>query len=420
MRTNVLPGSLGFLATRRLVALVTVAGIGLAGALPGTASASVAPSARLRAELSGSPGGGGVGGSVAISGATAVVGAPGTNVGGVVGAGAVYVFARSGTGVSATWTQQAELTAPDGARFDGFGQAVAISGSTVVVGAPEHNTGIGAVYVFARSAGTWSQQAELVGSDSTFGAYFGSSVAISGSTAVVGAVDIGGNGTPAGPGAAYVFVRSGPYWAQHAELTASSVTGINFFGASVAISGATVLVGATGVYGDPGSAYVYVRSGTAWLGTWSQQAELTAGDGAANDQFGQPVAISGSTALVGAFEHDSSTGAAYVFTQSGTAWPQQAELTGGDGAANDEFGWSVALSGSTAVVGAYGHNSSTGAAYVFKQSGTAWPQQAELTAGDGAAGDEFGYWAGTATATALAGAPAHNSNAGAAYVFGNV
>src|SRR5215472_6459861 len=107
-----------------------------------------------------------------------------------------------------------------------------------------------------------------------------------------------------------------------------------------------------------------------------QQAKLTAAGGVSGDEFGYSVAISGSTAVVGAPYKNSSTGAAYVYVQSGTAWSQQAKLTAAGGASGDFFGTSVALSGSTAVVGAYGKNSNAGAAYVFVRSGTAWSQQA--------------------------------------------
>ena len=121
-----------------------------------------------------------------------------------------------------------------------------------------------------------------------------------------------------------------------------------------------------------------------------QRARLTASDHARGDQFGYSAAISGSTAVVGAYAKNSSTGAAYVFVHSGTGWSQQAKLTAPDGAAGDQFGYSAAISGTTAVVGAPGKNSLTGAAFVFARSGTAWSQQAALTASDAARNDFFG------------------------------
>ena len=150
-----------------------------------------------------------------------------------------------------------------------------------------------------------------------------------------------------------------------------------------------------------------------------RSARLTASDHARGDQFGYSAAISGSTAVVGAYAKNSSTGAAYVFVHSGTGWSQQAKLTAPDGAAGDQFGYSAAISGTTAVVGAPGKNSFTGAAYVFVRSGTAWSQQAELTASDAAVNDEFGWSVAISGTTAVLSAPLTNSEAGAAYVFAN-
>jgi hypothetical protein len=307
--------------------------------------------------------------SVAVSGSTAVLGAVGDNS----GRGAAYVFARSGT----TWSQQAELTASDGASGDVFGVSVAIRGSTVVVGAPQKNSFVGAAYVFLLP----SQGAELTASDAAAGDEFGFSVAISGATAVIGAPDKNSH-----TGAAYVFVHTNSRWSQQATLTASDAAKGDFFGASVAVSGPTVVVGADGKNSGTGAAYVFARSGT----SWSQQAKLTASDAASGDDFGTSVAISGSTAVVGADHKNSGTGAAYVFTRSGTGWSQQVKLTATDAASGDGFGFAVAVSGRTAVVGALGKNSDAGAAYVFVHSGMAWSQQAELTASDGASGDFFG------------------------------
>ena len=161
---------------------------------------------------------------------------------------------------------------------------------------------------------------------------------------------------------------------------------------------------------------MFTRTGT----SWSQQAQLTAGDGAAGDLFGYSVALAGDTALVGAYGNDigaaANQGSAYVFTRSGTSWSQQAQLTAGDGAANDYFGYSVAVSGDTALVGAYaddvGAAADQGSAYVFTRSGTSWSQQAQLTAGDGAAGDIFGISVALAGDTALVGAYANDIGAG--------
>src|SRR5207237_826082 len=138
--------------------------------------------------------------------------------------------------------------------------------------------------------------------------------------------------------------------------------------------------------GSSGAAYVFVHSGTHWY----QQARLTASDGVAGDQFGFSVALSGDAAMVGAPFKNTQTGAAYMFVRRSTHWYQQARLTASGAAANDELGTSVALGGNTAVVGAPGKNIASGAAYVFVRRGTGWHQQARLTAGDAAEEDNVG------------------------------
>ncbi len=340
----------------------------------------------------------GLGASVGISGSTAVVGAPSTHS----LTGAAYVFVASG----GIWTQQAELIAPDGATLDFFGGSVAISGSTVVVGA----TGKDAAYVFVRSGTTWTQQAELTASDGAFDDAFGASVGVSGSTAVVGAPYKKGL-----TGAAYVFVRAGGIWSQQTKLTASDGTNVDKFGYSVAISGSTALVGANGHRLYTGAAYVFVRTGT----TWTQQAELTASDGAMKDSFGQTVALSGSTAAVGAYGKNGYLGAAYVFVRSGTTWTKQAELTASDAQKDDWYAWTVAVSGSTVAVGAWGRQSGAGATYIYTASGGIWSQRAELTASDGGRGESFGVSLALNRSTLLVGAIGHGTN-GTAYVFVSV
>ena len=198
------------------------------------------------------------------------------------------------------------------------------------------------------------------------------------------------------------------------------------------MSGNTAIIGAPYKNSYQGAAYVFTCSGTPC--TWTQQQELTASDDASGDVFGTRVAVSGATAVIGApgktIGNNSLQGAAYVFTCSGTpcTWTQQQELTASDGASRDEFGTRVAVSGNTVIIG---NNSSQGAAYVFTCSGTpcTWKvrrwstfrtrkqQQQELTAADGARGDEFGYSVAVSGNTAIIGAAYKNSYQGAAYVF---
>lgn len=349
------------------------------------------------------------GSAVSLSGDTAIVGAPTFQTG---SNGSAYVFVRTGS----SWTQQARLTAFDGAANDDFGSSVAISGDTAIVGAPYDdvgaNNGQGSAYVFVRSGMTWTLQAKLTATNGTAGDLFGSSVAISGDTAVAGAYlsDVGVN---TDQGSAYVFVRSGTTWTQQAQIVAPDGASEDRFGVGVAVGeNNTAIVGAhwddVGSNTNQGSAYVFVRSGA----TWTQQAKFIDLGGAESDNFGRSVAIYGDTALIGSnatIGGSSLQGAAYVFTRSGTTWTQQAQLIAADGAASDFFGSSVAVSGDTAIVGAsrvvIGANDRQGAAYVFTRAGTTWTQRAKLVASDGTSFDGLGSSVAIDGSTALAGTP---------------
>ena len=368
-----------------------------------------------------------LGTSVAISGDTAIVGSPQDDVGANGDQGSAYIFVRSGT----TWIQQQKLTASDGAAMDIFGYSVAIFGDTAIVGAPPSDVGTnteqGSAYIFVHSGTTWSQQQKLTAADGAAGDIFGSSVAISGDTVIVGATfdTVGAN---TGQGSAYIFVRSGTTWSQQQKLTASDGAANDEFG-DVAISGDTAIVGSifddVGANANQGSAYIFVRSGT----TWSEQQKLTSADGAVGDRFGFLPAISGETAIVGAPTDDvgvnANQGSAYVFVRSGTTWSEQQKLTAADGAASAQFGFSSAISGETAIIGAnvddVGANGNQGSAYVFLRSGTTWSQQQKLTASDGAEFDNFGTHVAISGETAIVGSPFHSVGAiavqGSAYVF---
>jgi hypothetical protein len=367
--------------------------------------------------------------SVAIAGNTAVVGAFLDNIDTNANQGSAYVFVRNGT----TWTEQQKLTATDGTAGDEFGWSVAIAGETIIVGAHFDdngtNTDQGSAYVFVRNGTTWTQQQKLTASEGAAGDEFGYSVAIAGETAVVGSLldNIFTNGDQ---GSAYVFVRNGTTWTEQQKLTAVDGAANDGFGYSVAIAGDTAVVGSLGddlsTNIDQGSTYVFVRNGT----TWTEQQKLTAADGAAGDEFGWSVAIAGETIIVGALGDDLSTntdqGSAYIFARSnGTTWTQQQKLTASDGAAGDEFGWSVSIAGDTVIVGALsddiGTNIDQGSAYVFVRNGTTWTEQQRLTAADGAANDGFGYSVAIAGETIIVGAPVDsigtNADQGSAYIF---
>jgi hypothetical protein len=332
--------------------------------------------------------------------------------------GAAYVFTRSGT----TWSQQAKLVASDPEAGDRFGSAAAISGDTIVIGAKLEDavaSAAGAAYVFTRSGTTWSQQAKITASDGAVNDLFGTRARIAGDTIVIGAQQHNSR-----RGAAYIFTRSGTTWSQQAKLTASDAAANDNFGSSVNISADTVVVGAYAENSGAGAAYVFTRSGT----SWSQQAKLTASDRATNDYFGNTgIGISGDTVAVGARVKPYSgyvyKGAAYVFTRSGTSWSQQAKLLASDAQNGDFFGSSIDITGDTIIVGAEGEDtgaSGAGAAYIFTRSGTSWTQAKKIQASDAGADDYFGNFVGISGNTVLVtayGEDTGSSDAGAAYTF---
>jgi hypothetical protein len=362
------------------------------------------------------------GASVAISGNTAVVGVPGDHVLQATARGAAYVFVQN----AGVWTREARLIANDGTQDDGFGNSVAIDGDTVVVGASLDDVGAvadqGSAYVYNRVAGVWTQAQRLNAAGGAATDLFGAAVAISADTIVVGAPqdDVGAN---ANQGSAYVFLRAAGVWSQQAQLLAGDGAGADAFGRAVAVSGETALVGAPlddlVAGADAGSAYVFLRA----AGVWTQQSKLASAVAAANDFFGTAVALSGDTALVGAPQDDVlaavDQGTATVFTRSGVAWTPQATLVAADGTAGDQFGIAVAVDTNTAVIGAavdaVGALVGAGAAYATVRTGTTWCLQTRFTARDAAAGDRFGSAVAVSGARLLAGAP---KKAGAA-PFGN-
>jgi hypothetical protein len=342
--------------------------------------------------------------AVAVDGDTAAIGAPGANG----GTGAVFVFGYSG----GTWAQEAELTASDGHGGDSFGQALVLSGTTLMIGAPGRDSSAGAAYVFTGSAATWVQDTELTAPDAAAGAEFASAVALAGSTAVFGAPQAGAGG------AAYVFTGSGTVWSEQAELSQGvSGTAGDEFGYAVALTGSSAFIGAPGRTDATGTVYLFSFAG----GSWTQQSVLAASDAKAGDKFGLSLAVSNTTALIGAPNRGPYHGAVYAFAQSGGSWEQSAELKAAGRHQNgDVFGESVALSGTTAIVGSYRSAKYLGAGYAFAQGPTAatWTESAELLASDGQAqGDFMGQSVALSGTTLVVGAPDHNAKQGAAYIY---
>ena len=378
--------------------------------------------------------------AVAIDGNTAVIGArnadPNLGDGSIDGAGAAYVYIHNGRG----WVLDATLAAKDASEGDTFGVSVAISGNTIIVGA----TGVdledeeaddddkddefkdaGAAYVFSRGGGAWVQQVKLTADDPDDEDSFGSAVAISKGTAVVAAetkdLSFMPGTTLFDVGAAYVFYGSGKNWKQKAKLLPPDPWLGDYFGTSVAVYGDLVAVGATQFdpveESGPGKVILYHRNG----GLWSQEAYLEAENGRAGDAFGNSVAIYGSTVVVGAHHADprlgggrvTSGGQAHVFTDNGDEW-EETVLVAPGGGVFDQFGQSVDIYGDTIVVGADGATQagepSAGAVYVFKKSNGEWTMQTRAVTEPAREDDLFGKSVGVYGNWVVAGASGRDPN----------
>jgi hypothetical protein len=358
--------------------------------------------------------------SVAIDGNIAVVGAYQNDSNGP-DSGAVYVYELSGS----QWVQQQKLTASDASTGDQFGRSVAVYGNTIVVGSYLDDNSIGSAYVFACASGIWSQQQKLTASDANTADKFGGSVSISNDTIVVGAY-----GDDKYTGSAYVFARNGPAWSQQQKLTASDAATGDYFGCSVAVDDNTIIIGAcnrdhSGCQ-DAGSAYVYERQGT----TWTQQDILHASDGSEAARFGYSVALDGNWAVIGAYECGIDgvphAGAAYVFIKNDANWIEQQKLFDADDPnSGEDFGWSVAIEKDTILAGcpngSVGGNKS-GAVFEFVRSGKTWLQQDLLTAPDANKNDGFGSSVALSAGRLIVGSLYDDDaglNSGSAYIFGN-
>lgn len=269
----------------------------------------------------------------------------------------------------------------------------------------------------------WLDQQKLFASDATMGDHFGGAVAISGDVALVGNADDNDLGSHSG--SAYLYARTGSQWAEQQKVLASDGTQGDWFGWSVAVSGDTALVGAYGRDDkgiDSGAAYVFVRNGSSWV----QQQKLLASDGQQADWFGWSVSMDGDTALISAAGDDDGgmgAGSAYVFQRSGNTWTEQQKLLANDGGSEDWFGWSVTLDGDTAIVGSFADDDQgedSGSAYVFVHGGGQWTLQQKLIPTGGGAATWFGRAVALSGDTLVAsalGAGPIGDLSGAAYVF---
>lgn len=328
------------------------------------------------------------GSAVAISGSIAVVGA---NVA-YNGRGAAYVYVQTRSG----WHLRATLHDPPGDGQAEFGSAVAVSGRTVLIGAPSAKVYIGAVYVYVSSGSGWHHQATLHAPAGT-GSYFGTSVALSGSTAVIG-----------GGGAAYIFARSGAVWSLRASLADPGASTDDLFGYSVALTSGTALVSASGANHNNGAAYVYAHSQSGW------HLQLTI-NGRRGRYVTSGVAISPSTLVIGG---GGAYGDVYLYARSGSSWRRQATLTDPSRKVGTLFGESAAVSGARLVVGAPLFHNACGVAFEFIRSAGRWHERAVIKdPRRSCRGSYFGWVLALSGRTSLIGAPFQDQNRGVVYLL---
>ena len=398
--------------------------------------------------------------AVAISGDYAIIGAmreddDANGQDDAPDAGSAYIFKRN----NGTWTQEAKLVAADREAFDFFGHAVAISGTYCIVGAHQEGNpaNAGAAYIFERDGnGTWFQVNKLEAPVRKANDYFGFSVGISGDYAVVGAYyedeDENEMNEILSAGSAYIFKRNNGLntWEFYQKIVASDRFGDDRFGMSVAISGDHIIVGAefddvdgsNGMQSNAGSAYVFK---TDQSDVWIEEAHLKASDYGQSEHFGWSVAVSNDYAIVGAYQNDTDenemnespdAGAAYIYERGGGTWPQVKKMVASDRANIDYYGYSVAIEGDQALVGAYRQNfaesgspmfSDAGAAYVLKRNEQGeWSETQKINHGDRATLDQFGIAVGIDENTIIVGALTEDEDeiidnplpdAGSAYFF---
>jgi hypothetical protein len=338
-----------------------------------------------------------MGTSVAISGLRAIAGAPKSSVMGA-NSGAAFAFVRGSSG----WTQTQLIKATDGQAGDAFGTSVAMFGNVAVIGAyldDDRGTDSGSAYVFRfnTTTGLWVQEQKLLPTVTGGNQFFGWAVAIDGDTILIGAFGDSQGGSYIGAAYFFKYNPTSASWTQLARVRSSDAAPVDFFGCSVGLSNGMALIGARcdddrGT--NSGSVYVFKRNSDAWI----EQQKLTASDGATDDQFGLSLAVSGNTAVIGSrFDDDmgNDSGSAYIFAFNGSSWTQQQKLTASDGHASDAFSKSVAICNDTVVVGAegadYGWVANAGAAYVFQRTGSAWSEVAKLRREIVADNDNLGH-----------------------------
>jgi hypothetical protein len=303
-----------------------------------------------------------------------------------------------------------------GAGIDGFGDAVARSGqgvgATEVVGATDTDGYAGEAYIYVRGTSGWPTTPTVTLADpaATSGDGFGGTVAIAGNTIVVGS-----GYTDSDAGAAYIYVRGSSGWptTPTATLNDPDNTANDRFGSSVAVSGKNIVVGAPSTDTTDSAAYVYVRATSGWPTT--PTATLNDPVVTAGDSFGYSVAVSGKTIVVGRYSGQ----AAYVYMKGTAGWPSTPSTILTSPGPRDAYGYSVAVAGDTLVVG--GASVDDGSAYVYVEGSSGWPTTPTVTLSDPATetnNNYFGYSVAVAGDTLAIGSPGYKElGPGAAYVY---
>ena len=378
----------------------------------------------------------GFGSAIAIQGDYALVGAPLANE----GTGAVLVFTRDGD----TWTQLTQLTAADGAAGDRFGAAITMDDNYAIVGAPEADVAAdpdvlvnaGAAYVFQLISGAWTETDKISPFGGNAGAQdrFGFSVAASGDFVVIGAYEDDNTGTDSG--SVFVFERdysrnvNGTLWTERTNFRPADNAAGNRFGISVALSDTTAVIGASDADGgvnavDAGAVYVFERGDAG--NVWTESAKLTPSDAGNGDRFGRDVAVSGDYAIIGAYLDDNNgdeSGSAYVYRRGEEGWENVSQLAPDDGAAGDLFGRGVAMTDQYALISAYSSDSvqgNAGAVYAFELSDETWSLAEKITVPSALEGARFGFSVALSDSNAAVGAFNGDSEAAStnsAYIYG--
>jgi hypothetical protein len=331
--------------------------------------------------------------SVSISGNYAIVGVQNGNG----GQGSACIFQYNGS----NWVLMQKITDATGAFGDGFGGSASISGNYVIVGAPGDDVGAnvnqGSASIYQLSGGTWVLMNKITDATGVANNFFGSSVSISGNYAIAGTPldDIAAN---TDQGSVSIYQYNGTNWVLMQKITDATGAANDLFGASVSISGNNAIVGANRddfvANTDQGSSSIYQYNGTNWV----LMQKITDVIGAAGDQFGISVSISGNYVIVGASQDDVGAnidqGSASIYQLSGGIWVLMQKITDANGAVFDFFGISVSISGNYAIVGAYqddiSANADQGSAIIYQRVGLGWVKLQYVTDPAGNSGDWFG------------------------------